>query len=93
MKKKNIFNIVILLVGIMSMIIFIEWNSELNKNNRYLTDKLLDGLSDKSGRAGELFDFDYDEVFEEEHEEEAVLYGSGESTLQAEKDAYQEGHL
>ncbi|MBU5425134.1 hypothetical protein KQI41_01810 [Tissierella pigra] len=28
-----------------------RWNSELNKNNRYLTDKLLKGVSDTSGIA------------------------------------------
>lgn len=40
-----------------------RWNSELNKNNRYLTDKLLNSVSDTSGTAGELFDFDYDKLY------------------------------
>ena len=39
-----------------------RWNSELNKNNRYLTDKLLKGVSDTSGTVGELFDFYYDKL-------------------------------
>ena len=51
------------LVVVISILVFVRWNSELNKNNRYLTDKLLNGFSDTSETAGELFDFDYDEVY------------------------------
>lgn len=63
MKNKNIFKILFLLGVVISIIVFARWNSELNKNNRYLTNKLLNSVSDTSGTAGELFDFDYDEVY------------------------------
>lgn len=63
MKNKNIFKILFFLVVVISILVFVRWNSELNKNNRYLTDKLLNGFSDTSETAGELFDFDYDEVY------------------------------
>ena len=46
-----------------SIFVFMRWNSELNKNNRYLTEKLLNGASDASGTAGELFSFDYDKLY------------------------------
>ena len=59
MKNKNIFKILFLLGVVISIIVFARWNSELNKNNRYLTNKLLNSVSDTSGTAGELFDFDY----------------------------------
>ena len=45
------------------MIFFIRRNSEFNKNNRYLNDKLLNSISDTSGTVGELFDFDYDRLY------------------------------
>lgn len=63
MKNKNIFKVLFFLIVIISIFIFISRNSELNKNNRYLTDKLLDSVSDTSGTAEELFNFDYDEVY------------------------------
>lgn len=63
MKKKKIFKALILMVALVSIIFFIGWNSELNKNNRYLNDKLLNSVSDTSGKAGELFDFNYDKVY------------------------------
>ena len=63
MKNKNIFKILFFLMVVISIVVFMRWNSELNKNNRYLTDKLLNNVSDTSGTAGELFDFDYDEVY------------------------------
>lgn len=63
MKNKNIFKVLFFLVVVISILVFVRWNSELNKNNRYLTDKLLNGVSDTSETAGELFDFDYDEVY------------------------------
>ena len=63
MKNNNIFKMSLLLVAVILIIFFVRWNSELNKNNRYLTDKLLNNLSDTSGTAGELFNFDYDEVY------------------------------
>lgn len=63
MKNKNIFKILFFLVVVISIFVFMRWNSELNKNNRYLTDKLLNAVSDTSGTAGELFDFDYDKLY------------------------------
>lgn len=63
MKNKDIFKILFTSVIIVSIIFFTRWNSELNKNNRYLTDKLLNSVSDTSGTVGELFDFDYDELY------------------------------
>ena len=63
MKNKNIFKISFFLLVLISIFVFIRWNSELNKNNRYLTEKLLNVASDASGTAGELFNFDYDKVY------------------------------
>lgn len=63
MKNKNIFKILFFLLVLISIFVFMRWNSELNKNNRYLTEKLLNGASDASGTAGELFNFDYDKVY------------------------------
>ena len=63
MKNKNIFKILFFLVVVISILVFMRWNSELNKNNRYLTVKLLNSDSDTSGTAGELFDFDYDKLY------------------------------
>jgi hypothetical protein len=50
-------------VVVISILVFVRWNSELNRNNRYLAGKLLNGVSDTSGTAGELFDFDYDKLY------------------------------
>lgn len=55
MKNKNIFKILFFLVFVISILVFMKWNSEFNKNNRYLNDKLLKSASDSSGTAGELF--------------------------------------
>lgn len=63
MKNKNIFKILFFMVVVISILVFMRWNSELNKNNRYLADKLLNGVSDTSGTVGELFDFDYDKLY------------------------------
>lgn len=63
MKNENIFKILFFLVVLISIFVFMRWNSELNKNNRYLTEKLLNGASDASGTAGELFSFDYDKLY------------------------------
>ena len=63
MKNKNVFKILFFLVVVISIIVFIRWNSELNKNNRYLTDKLLNSVPNTSGVAEELFNFDYDELY------------------------------
>lgn len=62
MRNKSIFKILLALVIVVSIIFFTRWNSELNKNNRYLTDKLLNSASETSGIVGKLFDFDYDEL-------------------------------
>jgi len=63
MKNKNILRILFELIIVVSIILFARWNSELNNNNRYLTGKLLNSVSDTSGTVGELFDFDYDELY------------------------------
>lgn len=62
MKNTRIFKILFFLVVAISLIVFTRWNSELNQNNRYLTAKLVNGVSETTGTAGELFDFAYDEV-------------------------------
>lgn len=63
MKNKSIFKLLTFLLAIISIVFFIRRNSEFNINNRYLNDTLLNGVSDGSGTAEELFNFDYDEVY------------------------------
>lgn len=63
MKSKNVFKILLFLVVVISIVVFVRRNSKLNKNNRYLTDKLLNSVSDTSGTVGELFDFDYEKLY------------------------------
>lgn len=55
--------IMALLLLILSVIFFIRWNSELNRNNRQLTKQLLETDSETSGEVEELFTFAYDELY------------------------------
>lgn len=62
MKRNKLFKILAVLI-IIAVLIFIRWNSELNRNNRDLRDRLLEGDLDSRGKAEELFQFDYDRVY------------------------------
>ncbi len=63
MKKKATLKILFLVFILLLTIFFIRWNSPLNRNTRYLEKKLSESAPQVSGKTGELFDLDYDELY------------------------------
>ena len=62
-KKRKRTKAIALVLLVLSIVFFIRWNSELNRNNRQLVNQLLDANPESSGRAEEVFTFDYDELY------------------------------
>lgn len=63
MNNKGSLKILLIILLAIALILFIRWNSDLNKNNRNLSEKLLSFDPNTSGIGGELFTFDYDMAY------------------------------
>ncbi len=63
MKEKKVWKILTGIIIVISIFLLIVWNSGVNKNTRYLENKLSDPASQGSGLVKDLFNIEYDKVY------------------------------
>ena len=66
MKKKATLKILFLIFILLLVTLFMKWNSQLNRNTRDLEKKLSASDAQVSGKTVELFDFDYEGIYNKE---------------------------